>query len=75
MAKARRASKLKKERKQSSEARSRDPLRMEMIRQKLANLLEQMPKGFGRAQVLYEVVIVQEKSGYTWRQILGLEPL
>jgi hypothetical protein len=75
MAKARRASKLKKERKQSSEARSRDPLRMEMTRQKLANLLEQMPKGFGRAQVLYEVVIVQEKSGYTWRQILGLEPL
>jgi hypothetical protein len=75
MAKARRASKLKKERKQSSEARSRDPLRMEMIRQKLANLLEQMPKGFGRAQVLYEVVIVQEKSGYTWRQILGLDPL
>jgi hypothetical protein len=75
MAKVKRASKRKEERKQASEARSRDPTRMEMTRQKLANLLEQMPRGFGRAQVLYEVLIVQEKSGYTWRQILGIDPL
>jgi hypothetical protein len=77
MAKVKRASnpKRKKEHKQASEVRSRDPMRLEMTRQKLADLLEQMPKGFGRAQMLYEVLIVQEKSGYTWRQILGMDSL
>ncbi len=64
----------KKERKQALEARSRDPMRMEITRQKLAKLLEEVPMGFGRAKVLHEVLIVQEQSGYTWRQILGMDP-
>jgi hypothetical protein len=62
----------KKEHKQASEARSRD---LEITRRKLAELLEEAPRGVGRAQVLYEVLIVQERSGYTWRQILGIDPL
>ncbi len=66
--------KRKKERKQALEARSRDPMRMEITRQKLAKLLEEVPMGFGRAKVLHEVLIVQEQSGYTWRQILGMDP-
>jgi hypothetical protein len=66
--------KRKKERKQVLEARSRDPMRIEITRQKLAKLLEEVPMGFGRAKVLHEVLIVQEQSGYTWRQILGMDP-
>ena len=30
--------------------------------------------GFGRAKVMHEVLMVQEHSGYTWRQILGMDP-
>ena len=62
----------KREHKQALEARSRD---LEITRQKLAKLLEEVPRDFGRAKVMHEVLMVQEQSGYTWRQILGMDPL
>jgi hypothetical protein len=73
-AKVRQANSLtrKKERKQALEARSSD---LEITRRKLAELLDEPPMGFGRAKVIHEVLIVQERSGYTWRQILGIDPL
>jgi hypothetical protein len=61
----------KEEHKRALEGRSRD---LEIIRQKLAKLLEEVPMGFGRAKVMHEVLMVQEQSGYSWRQILGMDP-
>jgi hypothetical protein len=61
----------KKEHKQALEVRFRD---LEITRHKLAKLFEEIPMGFGRAKVMHEVLMVQEQSGYTWRQILGMDP-
>jgi hypothetical protein len=67
--------KRKKERKQAlEEARPGVPMQMEITRQRLAKLLDEIPMGFGRAKAMHEALNIQEKSGYTWRQILGMDP-
>ena len=67
--------KRKKDRKQASnESRRSVPMQMEITRQRLAKLLDEIPTGFGRAKAMHEALIIQEQSGYTWRQILGMDP-